>query len=109
MARFYGTVGYIEDIETSLDVHTPIPIERPYKGELTKNFRSLENGEGVNDDIRLSNSISILADPYMTEHMNAIRYVKWRGSVWKVSTVDASQPPRLILSLGGVYNGPTSS
>lgn len=108
MARFYGAVGYIVDTVTAPDVHTPLPTERMYKGELVKNYRRLENGEGVNDNVTINNDVSIVADPYMNEHMNDIRYVKWRGTCWKVSGVDASQPPRLSLFLGGVYNGPTA-
>lgn len=105
MAKFYGAVGYIEEVETAPDVITSMPVERMYKGDLVKNTRRLENGEGVNDNVVISNSISIVADPYANNHMHAIRYVKWRGTAWKVTTVDV-QPPRLVLTLGGVYNGP---
>ena len=108
MARFYGAIGYVDEEETSLDVHTPTVTERMYKGELQKSYRKLDNGIGVNDDVSLNNSVSILSDPYMQGNMNAIRYAKWRGICWKVTTVDASQYPRLILTLGGVYNGPTA-
>ena len=108
MAKFYGAIGYVEDQETAPDVHNQIPIERKCKGDLIQNFRRLENGLDVNDNIVLSNSISIVADAYAINHMHAIRYVKWRGTNWKVNTVDGSNPPRLKLSLGGVYNGPTA-
>lgn len=105
MARFYGAVGYVEEVEEAPDVYVPTPVERMYKGELVKNYHRLNNGTDINDDVTLSNSISILADPYAMNHMHTMRYVKWRGTAWKVSSVEA-QPPRLILSLGGVYNGP---
>lgn len=105
MARFYGAVGYVELRETALDVINEEPVERMYKGELLKNYRRLSNGESINDTVTISNQVSILADPYAINHMHAIRYVKWRGSAWKVESIDASQSPRLILSLGGVYNG----
>lgn len=105
MARFYGAVGYIVYEETARDVHEEIPVERMYKGELLKNYRRLENGDGVNDNVSIQNQISIVADPYANTHIHAMRYVKWRGTAWKITTVDASQYPRLILTLGGVYNG----
>lgn len=108
MAKFYGAVGYIEEVETAPDVITSMPVERMYKGDLVKNSRRLENGEGINDNVVISNSISIVADPYANNHMHAIRYVKWRGTAWKVTTVDV-QPPRLVLTLGGVYNGPAEN
>lgn len=105
MARFYGAVGYTNDEEVAVDVHVENPIERMYKGELLRHNRNLQKGIGLNDDVVLTNQISILADAYANNHMHTIRYVKWRGTAWKVSGVEA-QPPRLILTLGGVYNGP---
>lgn len=108
MSRFYGIVGYTSDEIQGTDIHVNVPVEKPYKGDLIKNSRRLENGIGVNDDIKLSNQISIVADPYAINHMHTIRYVKWRGGVWKVDLVDY-EPPRLILTLGGVYNGETAN
>lgn len=105
MARFYGAVGYTNDEEVAVDVYVEKPIERMYKGELLRHNRNLQKGIGLNDDVLLTNQISILADAYANNHMHTIRYVKWRGTAWKVSGVEA-QPPRLILTLGGVYNGP---
>lgn len=109
MPKFYGAVGYIENRETAVDVITEEPIERMYKGDLLKNDRRLDNGVSINDDINISNRISILADAYANNHIHDMRYVKWRGTAWKVALVDASQPPRLILTLGGVYNGETEN
>lgn len=106
MARFYGAIGYIEEVETAPDVITNKPVERMYKGELVRNSRRLENGESINDNVSISNQISILADPYANNHIHDMRYVKWRGTAWKVTSVDV-EPPRLLLTLGGVYNGET--
>ena len=107
MAKFYGPVGYVEDRITGLDIHTNMPVERLYRGDLIKNNRRLEKGEGVNDDVTIGNQISIVADPYAYEHVHDMRYVKWMGVNWKITSVDI-QFPRLILSLGGVYNGETA-
>ena len=110
MAKFYGAVGYVvdEEIEGSPDVSVENPVERFYRGDLLKNYRSLEGSDELNDNIRISNQVSIIADPYAVSHMFAMRYVKWMGTAWKVTSVDASQMPRLILTLGGVYNGETA-
>lgn len=108
MARFYGAVGYIVETETAVDVITNMPIEKMYKGDLVRNNRRLENGTDINDNVSISNQISILADPYANDHMHDMRYVKWRGTAWKVTNVDV-EPPRLILTLGGVYNGEVES
>lgn len=109
MAKFYGAVGYVigETDEQRPDVTVEKPIERLYKGDLVKSNRRLESGVGLNDDISVSNQISIVADPYAMSHFFAMRYVKWMGSAWKVTNVDV-QPPRLVLTLGGLYHGETS-
>lgn len=103
MAKFYGPIGYVYD-ETENDITVEKAIERFYKGDIIKNSRRLENGTGVNDNVTISNQISIVSDPYAIAHIFAIRYVKWMGVAWKVSSIDV-ETPRLILSLGGVYNG----
>lgn len=112
MPRFYGAVGYIETVkdDNSPDVWKEKPVEYFYKGELLKNFRNLTKSseDQLNDDITFSNQISITANPYAFTHMADMRYVKWMGTAWKVIGVDASNYPRLILSIGGVYNGETT-
>lgn len=109
MAKFYGAVGYVEDVEReeSPSVVVEKPIERFYKGDLLKNYRSIKSSDELNDDVVISNQISIVSDPYAISHIFAMRYVKWMGTAWKVTNVDV-QHPRLILTLGGVYNGETA-
>ena len=104
MARFSGKVGYIETVETGVGVWKPVITERKYRGDVTRAVRKLENGQDINDDITVNNEISIVADPYARTHFFAIRYVEWQGVKWKVSSVEVLYP-RLILTLGGMYNG----
>lgn len=107
MARFFGEVGYGETVETSPGVYEDVITEFPYFGDVIRNTRRLDNGAKINDDLSVGNSISIVADAHANTHFFAIRYIKWAGVLWKVSEVDV-QSPRLILRLGGVYNGPTA-
>lgn len=107
MTRFYGVVGYGETAETSPGVHEEVITERTYIGDVVRNTRQLQEREQVLDDISVQNSISVVADAYANDHFFAIRYVSWGGVLWKVSHVDV-QRPRLILRLGGRYNGPTA-
>ena len=81
-------------------------VEHKLFGDVVRNTRSLTTGESVNDDISVGNSISVVADAYAREHMFAMRYVKWQGALWKIVEVEEARP-RLLLRLGGVYNGPT--
>lgn len=106
MAKFFGEIGFGETVKTAAGVWEDVITERNYRGDVVRNARSLESGDKVNDDISVDNSLSIVADQYANEHIFAIRYVRWAGSLWKISNVEV-QRPRLILRLGGVYNGPT--
>lgn len=108
MARFFGEVGYGESIEdpSNSGVWTDVIIEEPYYGDVIRNTRKLDSGISVNDDITVSNSISIVANEYAIAHFFKIKYVRWSGVLWTVTSVEVKSP-RLILSLGGVYNGPT--
>lgn len=109
MARFYGKVGYRVTSETAPGVWRPQILTRNYYGDLVKNRSSIggsESQEGgkVNDDIRLSNNVSIVADGFAYENFHNIIYVEYLGAKWKVNSVEV-QRPRLILTLGGIYSG----
>jgi hypothetical protein len=108
MAKFYGEIGYGESVETPANsgVYVDEITELPYFGDVIRNTRKLESGESLNNDITVGNSISVIADEYAIEHFFAVRYVRWAGTLWTVTTVEV-RSPRLILSLGSVYNGPT--
>ena len=108
MPKFWGPVGFIELKEIKPGVWDEVPTERTYGGNINRDIRILQNGGQVNDNISVSNTISIVADAYANMHYHTIKYVILNGVKWKVTNVDASQRPRLILSLGGVYNGKTS-
>lgn len=104
MAKFYGMIGFASQEETRPGVWIDNIIERGYSGDLIRNTRNLQNSQEVNDDISLSNQISILSDPYANENFFAMRYVTYMGSKWKITSVEV-QYPRLILSIGGIWNG----
>lgn len=104
MAKFYGTIGFVETIETAPGVCSEKLTEHNYYGDVLKNISKWENGEQLNDNVNVANKISIVADAYANEHFYAMRYVRWMGSAWKILSVEVSRP-RLILTVGGVYNG----
>lgn len=104
MAKFFGEIGFAEYVETAPGVISEQITERSYYGDLLRNTRRLQAADQVNDNINVSNEISIIADPYANEHFYAMRYVKFMGAKWKVSNVEV-QYPRLNLTLGGLYNG----
>lgn len=108
MARFHGVVGYGHTLESppNSGIYVDTILEFPYYGDVVRNIRRLEEGEGLNSDISVGNSISIVADEYANQHFFNIKYVAWAGALWTVTSVEV-RPPRLILQLGKVYNGPT--
>lgn len=104
MAKFYGAVGYAVTEESTPGVWEERIVERMYYGELIRNTRRLQTTEHLNDDINISNEISILADPFAYANFHSLRYVDFMGAKWKVMSIEV-QYPRLILTVGGVYNG----
>lgn len=108
MAKFFGVIGYGATVETPAGsgVYVDNIVEKQYYGDVIRNTRRLESVPKVNFDISVSNSISIVADAYANENFMAIRYIRWLGSLWTVTSIEV-QRPRLLLELGGVYNGPT--
>jgi hypothetical protein len=105
MARFYGRVGFGESTETKPGVFADIIVEHTFYGDVVQNRRNLQQGDNLNRDLSVSNSISIVANAYARERFFAIKYVEWAGKLWTVTDVEV-QAPRLILQLGEVYNGP---
>lgn len=106
MAKFSGAVGYVHSEEASPGVYEDVVTEHAYMGDVVRNSRRLREGDKVNNDITVGNSISIVADEYAYGNIFAMKYVQWMGIRWLISNIDV-ESPRLLLRLGGVYNGPT--
>lgn len=104
MAKYYGNIGYAETAETNPGVWTEQIVERSYYGDMIRNTRRLQSAEQVNDNINIANDLSIIADPYAINNFHSMRYAEFMGAKWKISNVEV-QYPRLILTLGGLYNG----
>lgn len=103
--KFFGKVGYGTPGEKVNGVWVDKIVEREYYGDVQKDSRRIVTGERLNTNISVSNTISIVADPYAFDHFHAIKYVEWAGALWDVEDVEAKRP-RLLLRLGGVYDGP---
>ena len=104
MAKFYGKIGYAETVEVRPGVNVERITELDYFGDLVRNSRRLQSADKLNDDINVANEISIIADPFAELNFHRMRYVEFMGAKWKISNVEV-QRPRLILTLGGLYNG----
>ena len=103
MAKFCGVIGYAVTKETEPGIWEEQIIEIEYFGDVIKNSRRFSGSAKVNDDINISNQISIIADPFANNNFHAMKYVVFMGAKWKISEVTV-QYPRLILTIGGLYN-----
>jgi len=109
MTRFYGEIGYgkSEQVPADSGIWVDVITEYSYFGDVTRNANRLDDGSGLNNNVSVSNSISVLADDRAFKNFHMIRYIRWAGALWTVSSVEV-QSPRLIIRLGDVYNGPTA-
>lgn len=109
--KFSGKVGFwFGDVETKPGVYKPEIVEKSYTGDVEKNFRRFQTADNQqNDNLRITNRLSIISDLYMQKNWPSIKYVFWNGINWSVSSVDVGSYPRVILELGGVYNGKTGT
>lgn len=105
MARFSGDVGYGIQEETTPGVWEEKIVRRHYYGDVQRFQRSLQPGEKILPDVNVNNAISIVADAFARDNFFAMRFVEWSGVCWIVTNVEVRYP-RLILNVGGVYNGP---
>lgn len=103
--KWYGSVGYCvpTEVPANSGIWQETIVDRYYYGDAIRVSRRLQNSDTQNDNVTISNQISIVADPYAHENMNYIRYATYMGHKWKVESIDVTYP-RLTLTLGGMYN-----
>lgn len=105
MAKWYGTIGYADMVETTPGVYKESIVTRNYSGDVIRNSsRWSTSSDSTNDNLNINNQISILADPFAYQNFHSMKYIEFMGTRWKITSVEV-QYPRLILSMGGVYNG----
>lgn len=109
MAKFIGEIGLIQTVEEEPGNFKPVPSEVHRAGDLVRNYVKREQTQdSTNDNITLSNQISIVADSYLKAHLFEIAYVKFKvpqlGGIWKVTNAELVES-RILLSFGGVYSG----
>lgn len=103
MAKYYGKIGYVFTSESSPGIYKPVTVERDYSGDILRSTNSFQNQDKVNNDIRVSAQLSIISDPYAIENSYALRYAWYEGARWRITSVEPRYP-RIILSLGELYN-----
>jgi hypothetical protein len=103
MARYHGLIGYAQTVETTPGVWKEQITARDDEGEFVRNARKLQTASQINDNVNVANEISIVADPFANENFHSMRYIEYMGAKWKITNVEVRYP-RLILTIGGLYN-----
>lgn len=104
MAKFHGTLGYVQTEETAPGVWEDVVTERTCKGDILRNVQNLETADQLNPNLNINNRFSVVADTYALNNLPHIKYITWQGTSWSVGSVEIKRP-RLILSVRGAYNG----
>ena len=98
-----GKIGYARTEETSPGVYQEIIIEKQYYGDVVRNTAQIFDSNTINSSIKLNNSISVLCNNYMSDNLGCVRYLTFKKSKWKVSSMEIKDN-RIIFTLGDLYN-----
>lgn len=106
MAKYSDNLGFVtEEMETAPGIWVAGgAVEKHAVGDIISQSKNYSNNEKVNDDLSVSNRISIIAGSDLLQNVGYLRYAMLFGSRWKITSIDY-QRPRLILTLGGLWNG----
>lgn len=107
MAKFSGLIGFGTEVEVSPGVYDHVIVEKPYFGEVVRETLEVVGGRTILGESKTANSFRIIADRYALENFFDMEYVKWNGRYWKVKQVEVHQRPRMLVRIGGIWNGPT--
>lgn len=105
MDKFSGTLGFAITEETRPGVWKDVITEKAAYGDILRYSRRNSPSEHLNDNINISNQISIVANTFITNNYQNLKYVKFKNAEtkWKVTDIEL-QFPRILLTVGGVYN-----
>lgn len=105
--KWSGKIGFAQTHEDAPSVYVEKITERRYFGDVVELGRQMQGSDQINEDVTVGNQLSVLGDPFAQSNLYAMRYVTFMGQRWKITGVKV-QYPRLILTLGGLWNGSTA-
>lgn len=103
MARWAGVIGFSDTKETAPGIYVEDTIEKRYCGEITRDYRKNQGTDKMNTDINISNQISIISDQYVFNNLPRMLYISFAGQKWRIESIEVNDPPRITVSLGGLY------
>lgn len=104
MAKYHGYIGFAITEETSPGVWKERIVEKEYSGDINRIRRNWNLGQTVNENLDISNEISIIANPFAEENAPFMKYLTWMGHYWRITSISIEYP-RMILTIGGLYDG----
>lgn len=104
--RYCGKIGFAVTEETVPGIWEETITEKTYYGDVIRNSFGNRAGESLNDNLTISNQLSIMSDIYAYQNCHLMKYAEFSGIKWKITNIEV-QRPRLILTLGGEYNEET--
>lgn len=108
MAKYHGKIGFAITQETSPGVWKETIVEKEYGGDINRIRRNWSVGNTVNEDLDISNEVSIVANPFARENAPFMKYITWMGQCWRITSISVDYP-RMVLTIGGLYNGKKST
>lgn len=106
MGKYSGKIGFAINTEISPDIFKDVIVERPYVGDVLENVRRFDQGNTLSGNVQITNQLSIVGDTFLFKNLSNIRYVTYKGNNWTVNVRESY--PRIIVNLGGLYNGKTN-
>lgn len=101
--KWSGKIGFVETKETRPGVWENVTTERNFYGDVIRDIRKNQSSGQVNDDINISNRISIVSNSFVRDNLSFMKYIEFMGAKWKITDVEV-QHPRLVLTIGGLWN-----
>ena len=104
MAKSQIKIGFVTTVETSPGIWDEQIQEKIYYADVTRRYVKQNYNTTINANVDISNTLSIVANPEILTNLQSIRYVSWMGQRWSIGSIEVNYP-RLILGIGGIWNG----
>lgn len=104
MAKYSGKIGYAATLETEPGVFTPSIVEKQHYGDIIREAVANRKAFSINDTAVINSRLSIIMTPYMVSNAHKMKYATVDGAKIKITNWEVLRP-RVIITLGGAYNG----
>ena len=105
--RYRGKLGFRTQQRTTPGVWEDQVIEKVYRGNVTRTYRATDDRDRISAEFSANHTLSVVADDYALANLGSVVYAEWQGTKWVINSVEVNRP-RLLLRLGGRYNGDPS-